>query len=309
MSLMRKALLAGSTNAWLRERATRTAFVRRAVARFMPGESVEDALRAAAELKPQGITTILTKLGENLTGVDEAEEVTRHYLDVIDRIAESGLDAQISIKPTQLGLDLDRALCERNLDRLLARAEQRNAFVWIDMESSPYVDPTLALFRRARAQTMRVGIALQAYLYRTADDVESLVPLGAAIRVVKGAYLEPPDIAFPRKADVDASYFKLCTRLLAADARVPGALLHIATHDVPLADRLAAYISAHDVPSSAYEFAMLYGIQRGQQQRLAREGRRLRVLISYGEYWFPWYMRRLAERPANIWFVVRTMFG
>jgi proline dehydrogenase len=306
---MRKALLAGSTNAWLRERATRTAFVRRAVARFMPGESVEDALRAAAELKPQGITTILTKLGENLTGVDEAEEVTRHYLDVIDRIAESGLDAQISIKPTQLGLDLDRALCERNLDRLLARAEQRNAFVWIDMESSPYVDPTLALFRRARAQTMRVGIALQAYLYRTADDVESLVPLGAAIRVVKGAYLEPPDIAFPRKADVDASYFKLCTRLLAADARVPGALLHIATHDVPLADRLAAYISAHDVPSSAYEFAMLYGIQRGQQQRLAREGRRLRVLISYGEYWFPWYMRRLAERPANIWFVVRTMFG
>jgi proline dehydrogenase len=306
---MRKALLAGSTNAWLRERATRTAFVRRAVARFMPGESVEDALRAAAELKPQGITPILTKLGENLPGVDEAEEVTRHYLDVIDRIAESGLDAQISIKPTQLGLDLDRALCERNLDRLLARAEQRNAFVWIDMESSPYVDPTLALFRRARAQTMRVGIALQAYLYRTADDVESLVPLGAAIRVVKGAYLEPPDIAFPRKADVDASYFKLCTRLLAADARVPGALLHIATHDVPLADRLAAYISAHDVPSSAYEFAMLYGIQRGQQQRLAREGRRLRVLISYGEYWFPWYMRRLAERPANIWFVVRTMFG
>ena len=309
MSLMRRVLLAGSTNAWLRERATRTAFVRRAVSRFMPGESVDDALRAAAELKPQRITTILTKLGENLTGVDEAEEVTRHYLDLIDRIAESGLDAQISVKPTQLGLDLDRALCERNLDRLLARAEERNAFVWIDMESSPYVDPTLALFRRARAQTTRVGIALQAYLYRTAKDVESVVPLGAAIRVVKGAYLEPPDVAFPRKADVDANYFKLCTRLLAADARVPGALLHIATHDVPLADRLAAYITEHDVPASAYEFAMLYGIQRGQQHRLAREGRRLRVLISYGEYWFPWYMRRLAERPANVWFVVRTMFG
>ena len=309
MSLMRRVLLAGSTNAWLRERATRTAFVRRAVSRFMPGESVDDALRAAAELKPQRITTILTKLGENLTGVDEAEEVTRHYLDLIDRIAESGLDAQISVKPTQLGLDLDLALCERNLDRLLARAEERNAFVWIDMESSPYVDPTLALFRRARAQTTRVGIALQAYLYRTAKDVESVVPLGAAIRVVKGAYLEPPDVAFPRKADVDANYFKLCTRLLAADARVPGALLHIATHDVPLADRLAAYITEHDVPASAYEFAMLYGIQRGQQQRLAREGRRLRVLVSDGEYWFPWYMRRLAERPANVWFVVRTMFG
>jgi proline dehydrogenase len=309
MSLMRKALLAGSTNAWLRERATRTAFVRRAVSRFMPGEHIEDALAAAADLKPQGITTILTKLGENLTGVDEAEEVTRHYLDLLDRIAASGLDAQISVKPTQLGLDLDRALCERNLDRLIARAEQRNNFVWIDMESSPYVDPTLELFRRTRAQTTRVGIALQAYLYRTEKDVESLAPLGAAIRIVKGAYLESPQVAFPRKADVDANYFKLCTRLLAADARQPGAVLHIATHDVALADRLAAFIDQHDVPPSAYEFAMLYGIQRGQQQRLARGGRRLRVLISYGEYWFPWYMRRLAERPANVWFVVRTMFG
>ena len=177
------------------------------------------------------------------------------------------------------------------------------------MESSPYVDPTLDLFRRTRAKTSRVGIALQAYLYRTEKDVESLVPLGAAIRIVKGAYLEPPEIAFPKKADVDANYYKLCTRLLAPDARKPGALLHIATHDIPLADRLAAYIAQHNVPPSAYEFAMLYGIQRGQQARLAREGRRLRVLISYGEYWFPWYMRRLAERPANIWFVVRTMFG
>ena len=309
MSLMRKALLAGSTNPWLRDRATRTAFVRRSVSRFMPGEQIEDAIRAAAELKPQGITTILTKLGENLTGTDEAEQVTQHYLEVLDRIAASGLDAQISVKPTQLGLDLDRALCERNLDRLIARAEQRNNFVWIDMESSPYVEPTLALYRRTRARTARVGIALQAYLYRTAQDVESLVPLGAAIRIVKGAYLEPADVAFPRKADVDANYYKLCVRLLAPDARKPGAVLHIATHDIALADRLAAYIAEHNVPVSAYEFAMLYGIQRGQQLRLARDGRRLRVLISYGEYWFPWYMRRLAERPANMWFVVRTMFG
>ena len=309
MSMMRKVLLAGSTNPWLRNRATRTAFVRRSVSRFMPGEQIDDAIRAAAELKPQGITTILTKLGENLTAVAEAEEVTLHYLDVLDRIATAGLDAEISVKPTQLGLDLDRALCERNLDRLIARAEQRSNFVWIDMEGSPYVDPTLDLFRRTRAKTARIGIALQAYLYRTEKDVESLVPLGARIRIVKGAYLEPSEIAFPRKADVDANYFKLCTRLLAPDARKPGALLHIATHDIPLADRLAAYIGQQHVPSSAYEFAMLYGIQRGQQMRLASEGRRLRVLISYGEYWFPWYMRRLAERPANVWFVVRTMFG
>ena len=306
---MRKLLLAGSTNPWLREKATKTAFVRRSVSRFMPGEQIDDALRAATELKPQGITTILTKLGENLTGVEEAEEVTQHYLDVLDRVGNSGLDAHISIKPTQLGLDLDRALCERNLDRLIERAEARHNFVWIDMEGSPYVDPTLELYRRTRSRTARVGIALQAYLYRTEKDVESLIPLGAAIRIVKGAYLEPPDVAFPSKSDVDANYFKLCTRLLSADARKPGSLLHIATHDISLADRLAAHIAQHGVPSSAYEFAMLYGIQRGQQARRAREGRRLRVLISYGEYWFPWYMRRLAERPANMWFVVRTMFG
>jgi proline dehydrogenase len=309
MSLMRKALLAGSTNPWLRERATKTAFVRRSVSRFMPGETSDDAVRAAQALKPQGITTILTRLGENLRTEEEFEEVTAHYLDVLDRIAAAGLDAHISIKPTQLGLDLDAALCDRNLMRLIERAGVRQNFVWIDMEGSPYVEPTIALFKRMRAQTARVGIALQAYLYRTEKDVESLIPLGAAIRIVKGAYLEPPEVAFPKKADVDENFFRLCTRLLAADARRPGALLHIATHDIALIDRLSAHIAKNDVPSSAYEFAMLYGIQRGQQARLAAQGKRLRVLISYGEHWFPWYMRRLAERPANVWFVVRTMFG
>jgi proline dehydrogenase len=309
MSLMRKVLLAGSTNPWLRERATKTAFVRRSVSRFMPGETSEDAVRAAQALKPQGVTTILTRLGENLTTAEEFEEVTTHYLDVLDQVAAAGLDAHISIKPTQLGLDLDPALCDRNLVRIIDRAGERQNFVWIDMEGSPYVDPTIALFKRMRARTEKVGIALQAYLYRTEKDVESLIPLGAAIRVVKGAYLEPPDVAFPKKADVDENFFRLCTRLLSSDARRPGALLHIATHDVALADRLSAHIVKNGVPPSAFEFAMLYGIQRGQQARLAAEGKRLRVLISYGEYWFPWYMRRLAERPANVWFVVRTMFG
>jgi proline dehydrogenase len=309
MSLMRKALLAGSTNPWLRDRATKTAFVRRSVSRFMPGETSEDAVRAAQALKPQGITTILTRLGENLRTEEEFEEVTTHYLDVLDRIAAAGLDAHISIKPTQLGLDLDPALCDRNLLRLIERAGARQNFVWIDMEGSHYVEPTIALYRRMRAMTAGVGIALQAYLYRTEKDVESLVPLGAAIRIVKGAYLEPPDVAFPKKADVDENFFRLCTRLLATDARRPGALLHMATHDIALIDRLSAHITKNDVPASAYEFAMLYGIQRGQQTRLAAQGKRLRVLISYGEHWFPWYMRRLAERPANVWFVVRTMFG
>jgi proline dehydrogenase len=310
MSVMRKVLLAASTNAWLRERAMRRPFVRKSVSRFMPGEHVEDALRAAAALEPQGVKTIFTHLGENLARVEEAHEVTTHYLDVLDRIAAAGLNTQISVKPTQLGLDHDPELCQRNLDILIDRAIERDNFVWIDMESSPYVDPTLKLFRTSRARSERVGIALQAYLHRTAADIESLVPLGAAIRLVKGAYLEPPDVAFPAKRDVDENFYRLACRLMAEDARrMPDALLHIATHDVALSDRLLAYIDKNNIPASAYEFAMLYGIQRAQQARLAQAHRPLRVLIAYGEYWFPWYMRRLAERPANLWFVVRNMAG
>jgi proline dehydrogenase len=309
MSVMRKLLLAGSTNAWLRERATKAAFVRRAVSAFMPGEKIEDALRAAQEQQTQGINTILTRLGENITRIEEAEEVTQHYLDVLERVAAAGLDAQISVKPTQLGLDQDPELCKRNLERLLARAEQRNNFVWIDMESSPYVDPTLELYRHARARSSRIGVAIQAYLFRTQKDIESLIPIGSAIRIVKGAYLEPPDVAFPRKADVDENYFRMCVRMLQPDAIAAGCLLHIATHDMTLVDRLTTWIKANNVPESAYEFAMLYGIQRGAQQRMAKAGKRLRVLISYGEYWFPWYMRRLAERPANVWFVAKNLFG
>ena len=307
MSIARSILLAMSTNAWLRERATRTAFVRRSVSKFMPGERLEDAMEAAAAQQQQGIATILTKLGENVTRDDEAEEVTRHYLDVLDAVHAAGLRAQISVKPTQLGLDLDRDRCFARLARLVERADARENFVWIDMESSPYVDPTLDLFRRARAVSPRVGVALQAYLYRTAEDVESLVPLGAAIRLVKGAYLEPPSVAYPRKADVDENFYRLSCRLLAADAQRAGGLLHIATHDATLADRLAAFIDAQRVPTSAYGYAMLYGIQRQLQQRLVKSGRPLSVLIAYGEYWFPWYMRRLAERPANVWFVVKNI--
>ena len=309
MSAMRTVLLAASTNPWLRDRAAKYGFVRESVQRFMPGERVEDALDAARALQERRITTILTHLGENLTTVQEAEDVTRHYLEVLDKVAASGLDAQISIKPTQLGLDLDPGLCERNIDRLIAQVAARNNFLWIDMESSAYVDRTLDLFRRARARSPRVGVALQAYLYRTAKDLESLLPLGAAIRVVKGAYLEPDHVAYPRKADVDENFFRLCTRVLAADARAAGSLLHIATHDATLIDRLSAWIAQRQIPSSAYEFAMLYGIGTAQQARIASAGQRLRVLISYGEYWFPWYMRRLAERPANVWFVVKNAFG
>jgi len=308
VSVARKILLAMSTNAWMRERATKTAFVRRSVSTFMPGERLEDAMTAAAAQESRGINTIFTKLGENLTRVEDAEEVTLHYLDVLDKVKAAGLRAQISVKQTQLGLDLDKELCFRNLQRLVDRAGERDNFVWIDMESSPYVDPTLDLFRRTRARSPRIGIAIQAYLYRTKDDIESLIPLGAAIRLVKGAYLEAATVAYPKKADVDANFYALSCRLLQKDAQQAGGLLHMATHDPVLVDRLTAFIDAQQVPKSAYEFAMLYGIQRPLQQRLVASGRPLRVLIAYGEYWFAWYMRRLAERPANVWFVVKNIF-
>ena len=307
MGFVRNVLLAASTSAWLRERARKARFVRRAVSRFMPGERVEDAMAAARQQQAQGITTILTHLGENLRRIDEAREVTEHYLDVLDKVNAAGIDAQISVKPTQLGLDLDHELCYRNLQRLIERAAERNNFVWIDMESSRYVDPTLELFRRTRARSSRIGIALQAYLYRTSADVESLLPLGSAIRLVKGAYLESPAVASPRKADVDQNYYTLACRLLREDAQRMGTLVHIATHDSRLVDRLNAFIEDHQVPNSVYEYAMLYGIQRPLQQRLVKSGRRLRVLIAYGEDWFTWYMRRLAERPANLWFIVKNL--
>ncbi|HZP47427.1 MAG TPA: proline dehydrogenase family protein [Vicinamibacterales bacterium] len=309
MGIARNALLALSTNAWLRERATKTAFVRRSVSTFMPGERLEDAMAAAAQQQQRGIGTIFTKLGENVTRTEEADAVAAHYLDVLDRVQPAGLRAQISVKPTQLGLDLDAELCFRHLQRLVERAEQRDNFVWIDMESSPYVDPTLDLFRRARALSPRIGIALQAYLYRTAKDVEALLPLGPAVRLVKGAYLEPADVAYPKKADVDENFYRLAVRLLSDEAQRAGAFLHIATHDPRLADRLASHVDERSVPNTAYEYAMLYGIQRPLQERLVRGGRPLRVLIAYGEYWFPWYMRRLAERPANVWFVVKNVFA
>jgi len=307
MSLLRTALLAASTNPWLRERATKTRFVRRSVRRFMPGERLEEALDAARALQDRGIATILTALGENLAAPGEADRVVEHYEEVFERIAEAGLDAQVSVKPTQLGLDLDPDLCERNVQRLLDAADRRRNLLWIDMEASPYVDRTLALYRRLRARSPRVGVALQAYLYRTAGDLDALLPLGPAVRIVKGAYLEGPAVAYPRKRDVDENFYRLCVRLLSEEARRAGALVHVATHDAALVGRLRRYAADQGVPAGSREFAMLYGIAVRQQLELAAAGEPIRVLISYGESWFPWYMRRLAERPANIWFVLKNL--
>ncbi|MSO50694.1 MAG: proline dehydrogenase [Acidobacteria bacterium] len=308
MSVMRKALLWASTNAWIRENAMRTGFVRRSVSKFMPGERIEDAVEAAKVLKPARLNTILTRLGENIAHISEADEVCEHYLKVINLITAAGIDSQISVKPTQLGYDQDPEVCVKHCLRLIDRCEQTKTFFWLDMESSPYVDGTIALFKRLRQRTPNIGIAIQAYLFRTEKDIEELVALGSAIRMVKGAYLEPAEVAFPQKSDVDENYFKICARLLQEDAFKPGALLHIATHDIGLQERLLKVIADRKVASDRYEFAMLFGIQTARQQQLAAKGISTRCLISYGEFWFPWYMRRLAERPANVWFVVRNMF-
>jgi proline dehydrogenase len=309
MSLIRSLLLRGSQSAWLRERAMRLPFVRRSVARFMPGERAEDALQAARALHDQGVGTIVTQLGENLSDAAEAERVTSHYLEVLQQIRDAGLDTQVSVKLTQLGLDLDKERCFENLMRLVKRAGACGNVLWIDMEDSSYVDRTLEQYRRARAQVSQVGVCLQAYLRRTPADLESLLPLGPSIRLVKGAYREPPEVAFPSKKDVDEAFYALATRFLTARERGKGAFLGIATHDRRLLRRLQDFIAGNGVPRADYECEMLYGIQRGLQKQVVSEGGRLRVLISYGEYWFPWYMRRLAERPANVLFVLRSVLS
>jgi proline dehydrogenase len=309
MSIMRSVLLAGAESVWLREKAVRYPFVRRSVSRFMPGETVDEALGACRHQQEQhGTGTILTHLGENLTSLAEAEAVTGHYLELIDRIAQLGLNVEVSVKLTQLGLDLGLDACDQNLRQLVTRAESRSNIVWIDMESTKYVDPTIDLFRRARTRSPRVGLCLQAYLRRTKADLEALLPIGPAIRLVKGAYREPPNLAFPNKADVDENYFQLADRMLQ-----PGlpqcVFLAIGTHDQRLIDRLRSVMATRSTAPSSYEFEMLYGIQRPLQARLVAERAPLRVLVSYGEFWFPWYMRRLAERPANVLFVAKSMFA
>jgi proline dehydrogenase len=317
MSLMRSLLLAGSDSRWLREQATRRAFVRRAVSRFMPGESLDDALGTAPALRPDGIGLVLTRLGESVTDAAEADAVAAHYLDALERIGRPGgssadssratVDAEISVKPTQLGLDIDPGRCFAHVRALAERADSLGNFVWIDMEQTRYVDATLDLCRRVRAERANVGVCVQAYLYRTARDVEGLISAGAGVRLVKGAYREPPALAFPRKRDVDDNYLALARRLLEADARKAGVRPVFGTHDPRLIQAIAAHGAATGRAARDVEYHLLYGIQRAEQQRLARAGHKVRVLVSYGSYWFPWYMRRLAERPANVLFVAKSL--
>ncbi len=305
---MRSLLLAAAQNRWLREHASRYWFVRGTVSRFMPGETFDAALSAAEALRSKRIGTVFTHLGENVKDSAEAQQVTEHYLEVLRRIKESGLQAEISVKLTQLGLDLSPDLCFEHLKAIVERAP-KDSIVWVDMEASNYVDATLDLYRRVLMAHPNIGVCLQAYLHRTKDDLAKLLPLRPSIRLVKGAYDEPPEIAFPRKQDVDENYFELGKLMLRAKKENRCARAAFGTHDVALMRRLADFAAAEGFGKRDFEVQMLYGIQRAEQERLASEGCTSIVLVSYGDYWYPWFVRRLAERPANLWFMVRNVFA
>lgn len=309
MSVARTLLLKVSDNQWLRENGTRVPFIRRAVSKFMPGETFDEMIAAARATAAEGIPAVFTRLGENVKDLGEADAVANHYLAGIDRVRALNIDCEPSIKLTQLGLDIDGELAYAHLRELAARAHAAGNYLWIDMEQSPYVDVTLTLTKRLREEFPRIGVCLQAYLFRTREDLEAITARGIGVRLVKGAYNEPATVAFPKKSEVDANYYALAQIMLAPAARAAGSRAVFGTHDLPLIQSLRAHAQTIGVKATEYEFHMLYGIQKAAQQRLAQEGGLVRVLIAYGEYWFPWYMRRLAERPANVWFVAKSLFG
>lgn len=306
MNPAKSALLWASQNPQLKRTVPRLPPVRRAVRRFMPGEDVETALSVTEKLSTLGMTTIITRLGENLSDLSEADAVTAHYLRAIDRINERGLKTEVSIKLTQLGLDLDHEYTYQKLESLIEHAAQKDNWVWIDMELSHYVDVTLELYRRARQRFPNIGVCLQSYLYRTADDLSELIPLNPAIRLVKGAYMEPKDVAFPSKQDVDDNFMKCAKMMLPHIGN--GLRAAFGTHDVPLLKRIVRQARSAHIPSDAYEIQMLYGIGVSDQRQFVADDHHVRVLISYGPDWYPWYMRRLAERPANVMFVLKNLF-
>lgn len=306
MGLARTLLLGASRSQWLADQFRKRDFARRALRRFLPGERLADALETCAEFAAAGVGTVLTELGEQVRSGVEAQAVGEHYLDVFSQLRERFLPTHLSIKLTHLGLDLGREACTRRVLQLAARAEEEGSFLWLDMEESRYVNATLEIFRRARAERTNVGVCLQAYLRRTPADLEALLPLAPAIRLVKGAYREPPDVALPRKKDVDAQFLSLADRLLAVTA-TGGAHVVFGTHDLHLIGRIRE-LALRRRATGRYEIHMLYGIRPAEQRSLVAEGVKVRVLVSYGTAWFAWYMRRLAERPANVWFLIRSLF-
>lgn len=279
-------------------RLTTAGVGRRVARRFVAGERVDDALRVARELNEQGVGAMLNLLGENVVREEQAAAAAGDYVLAVKRITDEGIrDANVSVKLTQLGLDLSRKVCLENAERVLEAAADAGILVMIDMESSPYVEETLGVYRTLRERFPGVGVCIQAYLRRTAEDARALAAEGATVRVCKGAYLEPPEVAYRRRWEVGRSYRRVAATLLAA-----GCTVHLATHDERLIEGAEAFIRSRGIPRERYEFQMIYGVRRDLQARLSGAGQPVRVYVPYGPDWYPYLTRRLAERPANLWF-------
>jgi len=313
--MLRTPLLYLSNAGWSRRLVTRFPVARRMASRFVAGETPDDAIAAIRALNSRGINATLDHLGESVTNQAEATRAADDYVHVLGKIHASAARSNVSVKLTQFGLDLDQDFCARNARRVLEEARRLDNFVRIDMEDSFHTDATLAVFRKLHQEFDNVGLVLQAYLFRTQADLEALLAEGARIRLCKGAYKEPPDKAFPRKADVDANYVRLAQLMLdnarklppaAESGRVPP-LPALATHDEKMIAAVQAYVATLGLPRQVYEFQMLYGIRRDLQQRLAAAGNAVRVYVPYGTEWYPYFMRRLAERPANVWFLLSNL--
>jgi proline dehydrogenase len=307
--LLRSALIALSQNKRLRAFSERSALGRRLSGRFIAGMSVTDALAAAEHVNREGIAVSLDSLGESVTVEAEARASAAIYHQLLDAVHERGLNANVSVKLSQMGMDFDPALTERIVAEIVEHATRVSSFVRIDMEGSPYTEATIAITERLAARFPgRVGAVLQSYLYRTAEDAERLLEQGIRIRLCKGAYKEGPDVAFPTKAEVDANYIRLMKRMVTFTKDGSGVFCGIATHDQVIIEELLAFVRTNNVPQSAFEFQMLYGIRRDLQRQLAADGFGVRVYIPFGPEWYPYFMRRLAERPANLLFLLQNFF-
>jgi len=305
--MMRSVLLYLSNNRTVRDYLMRFGFSRRSALRFVAGERMEDALRAIGELNRKGLAATVNCLGENVVTEADARRAADVYLPLLDRIRDLELRCGISLKSTHLGLDINIDLCLENVERIVQGARENGRFVRLDMEDSAYTDRTLEVFRALRRNYDNIGIVLQAYLYRTQADLEELIQLGANVRLCKGAYKEPPSIAYARKADVDRNYVALAELLFSREARDRGVYPAIATHDERIITWVQKYTAEHNIATEEFEFQMLYGIRRDLQQRLVDEGYQVRVYVPFGQEWYGYFMRRLAERPANVWFLLRNV--
>lgn len=280
-----------------------SATARRLSTRFVAGETLEEALDTSRRLNAEGITVTLDHLGESVTSLTEAAEARDVYLATLNALKQSGIKGNVSLKLTQFGIDLSRDDCQANVGQLVEKAADLGEFVRVDMESTAYTDRTLDLVETLFARSGAVGVVIQAYLYRSKGDIEKLCEKKIRVRLCKGAYLEPAAVAFPKKADVDRNYIELM-KILLDRGNYPA----IATHDENMIAATKAYATARGISPDSFEFQMLYGIRRDLQRQLIAAGYRLRLYVPFGKAWYPYYMRRLAERPANVFFILRNLF-